>query len=413
MVVGSVCTGVSADSLAWRPLGWRTAFVAEIAAFPSAVLAHRLPETPNLGDFTAIRDVPEPIDVLMGGTPCQSFSVAGLRAGLHDPRGQLVFGYLRLAQTCKPRWVVWENVPGVLSSRGGRDFGAFLGAMAELGYGWAYRVLDAQHFGVPQRRRRVFVVGHLGDWRRAAAVLFEPESLSGRPSPRGETGKETAKNLRGRANASHREDSDTYITDVACTADLRNITSKANRSAVSPGRPRHTLHADPPVVFGWNASDDGASNGIHPVIPIDLRQASRGEKATNNRTHGSGGPPGIGVGSDGDPAFTVSSRGQAVCMPVVFGWNKSASQSLRVDETAPALQASSCSNPAAMLATGVRRLTPRECERLQGMPDDWTLVPYRGKPAADGPRYTAIGNSIAVPVLRWIGERIRMVETMS
>jgi DNA (cytosine-5)-methyltransferase 1 len=170
---GSVCSGIEAASVAWHSLGWKPQWFSEIEAFPSAVLAHRWPDVPNLGDFTKIGGDVAAIDLLVGGTPCQSFSVAGLRGGLEDERGQLALEFLRLARRLGPRWIVWENVPGVLSSNRGRDFGSFLGGLVELGYGFAYRVLDAQYFGVPQKRRRVFVVAHLGDWRRAAAVLFE------------------------------------------------------------------------------------------------------------------------------------------------------------------------------------------------------------------------------------------------
>jgi DNA (cytosine-5)-methyltransferase 1 len=193
---GSVCSGIEAASCAWHPLGWQTSFVSEIEPFPSAVLAHHYPTVPNLGDMTKFKDWPDAaIDVLVGGTPCQSFSVAGLRKGLADPRGNLMLTYLAIAERFAPRWLVWENVPGVLSSNGGRDFGTLLGGLAELGYGFAYRVLDAQYFGVAQRRRRVFVVGHFGDWRRAAAVLFERESLLGHPAPRREARQRVAPTL--------------------------------------------------------------------------------------------------------------------------------------------------------------------------------------------------------------------------
>ncbi len=201
----SVCSGIEAASVAWKPLGWQCAGVSEIEPFPRAVLEHRQGVvpcdwdhrhsaqsnlTPLFGDFTQIESHHVgPIDLLVGGTPCQSFSIAGLRGGLDDDRGNLALEFLRLADRTRPRWLVWENVPGVLSSNGGRDFGAILGGMVELGYGFAYRVLDAQFFGVPQRRRRVFVVGHLGSWQRAAAVLFERHSLSGHPAPRREKGK--------------------------------------------------------------------------------------------------------------------------------------------------------------------------------------------------------------------------------
>ncbi len=199
IVYGSVCSGIEAATAAWHPLGWEPSFFSEIDAFPRAVLAHHYPRVPLHGDFTTIEAGQyRPIDLLVGGTPCQSFSVAGLRGGLDDDRGNLALEYLRLAQRLRPKWLVWENVPGVLSSGGGRDFGAILGGLVELGYGFAYRVLDAQFFGVAQRRRRVFVVGYLGDWRRAAAVLFERHSLSGDSAPCREARKDLAPTISAR-----------------------------------------------------------------------------------------------------------------------------------------------------------------------------------------------------------------------
>jgi len=193
MRYGSVCSGIEAATAAWHPLGWEPAFFSEIEPFPRAVLAHHYPDVPLHGDFTTIQgDEYGAIDLLVGGTPCQSFSIAGLRGGLDDDRGNLALEFLRLAQRTRPRWLVWENVPGVLSSNGGRDFGSILGGMVELGYGFAYRVLDAQYFGVAQRRRRVFVVGYLGDTASAAAVLFERHSLQGHPAPRREKREEIA-----------------------------------------------------------------------------------------------------------------------------------------------------------------------------------------------------------------------------
>jgi DNA (cytosine-5)-methyltransferase 1 len=186
----SVCSGIEAASVAWHELGWEPVAFSEIEPFPSAVLAHHYPSVPNWGDMTKFKEWPDAdVDVLVGGTPCQSFSVAGLRKGLADPRGNLMLTYLAIADKYRPEWLVWENVPGVLSSNGGRDFGTLLGGLGEIGYGFAYRVLDAQYFGVAQRRRRVFVVANARDWRRAAAVLFERHSLSGNPAPRREAGK--------------------------------------------------------------------------------------------------------------------------------------------------------------------------------------------------------------------------------
>ncbi len=204
IVVGSVTSGIASCALAVRHAGleWRHAFFSEIAAFPSAVLAHHYPEIPNLGDFTQITEErAHGISLLMGSTPCQSFSVAGLRRGMDDERGALALEFLRLAARARPRWIVWENVDGALSSWTpadppsdlvpGReweaeetsDFGSFLAGLSELGYGWAYRVLDAQHFGLAQRRKRVFVVGYLGDWRPPCAVLLERARLRGDPAP--------------------------------------------------------------------------------------------------------------------------------------------------------------------------------------------------------------------------------------
>lgn len=175
----SVCSGIEAATCAWHHLDWQPVAFSEVEPFPCAVLAHHYPDVPNLGDMTKFQEWPnESIDLLVGGTPCQSFSIAGLRKGLDDPRGNLMLAFGAIANKYRPRWLVWENVPGVLSSNRGRDFATFLGALEELGYGFAYRILDAQYFGVAQRRRRVFVVGYLGDWRPAAAVLFERSTFA-------------------------------------------------------------------------------------------------------------------------------------------------------------------------------------------------------------------------------------------
>ena len=201
----SVCSGIEAASMAWEPLGWQPAAFAEVEKFPSAVLAHHWPQVPNMGDMNNHEqwDLPA-IDVLVGGTPCQSFSVAGLRKGLRDPRGGLMLTFLEIAQRRRPRWIVWENVPGVLSSNGGRDFGSFLGALGSLGYGWAYRILDAQWCGVAQRRRRVFVIANLGDGAAPAKVLFESESVRRNPAPSREAGERTAADAAGGAGNGRR-----------------------------------------------------------------------------------------------------------------------------------------------------------------------------------------------------------------
>jgi DNA (cytosine-5)-methyltransferase 1 len=221
----SVCSGIEAATVAWHHLGWTPVAFSEIEPFPSAVLAHHYPDVPNWGDMTRFKEWPDAaVDVLVGGTPCQSFSVAGLRKGLDDPRGNLALTFLAIAERYRPKWVVWENVPGVLSSSGGRDFGSFLGGLVELGHGFAYRVLDAQYFGLAQRRKRVFVVGCLGNANAAAAVLFERESLSGNPAPSREAGQRVAPTVASgppfSRTGNERVEAEAVIpwpADVACT----------------------------------------------------------------------------------------------------------------------------------------------------------------------------------------------------
>jgi DNA (cytosine-5)-methyltransferase 1 len=407
MIYADLCTGIAAAAVAWHPLGWRAAWHSEIAPFPCAVLTHHYPAVPNYGDMNAFKEWPDAtVDILVGGTPCQAYSVAGLRGGLDDPRGQLMLVYLAVARRYAPRWLVWENVPGVLSSNGGRDFGTFLGGLAELGYGFAYRVLDAQFFGVAQRRRRVFVVGHSGDWRPAAAVLFERESLLGYPAPRRETRQDVASDsgpsakdgfengtrfgcnggavahtLRGQSNPSHREDSDNYVV-------------------------AHALRCE-----GFDATEDGTGRGI-PLVPVafDTTQVTSPANFSNP--------------TPGDPCHPLASgaRAPAVAVPytlAVRGRADGRNLEVRNDDVANALVTPNGGRDgvgigALMTPTlKVRRLTPRECERLQGFPDDYTLISARGKPAADGPRYRALGNSMAVPVMHWIGRRMQMVDHQS
>lgn len=198
----SVCSGMEAASVAWHPLGWKPVGFSEIEPFPCAILKHRFPDVPNFGDLTRFAEWPiavGDVDVLIGGTPCQSFSVAGLRKGLEDPRGNLALTFLGLADKVRPRWIVWENVPGVLSSGNpkGSDFACFLAGLGELGYGWAYRVCDAQFYGVPQRRRRVILVAtSSGDWRTAAEVLSVAEGVSGYLAKGKQTRKKTSADVR-------------------------------------------------------------------------------------------------------------------------------------------------------------------------------------------------------------------------
>ena len=507
MRYGSICSGIEAATAAWHPLGWRPSFFSEIEAFPRAVLTHHYSEVPLHGDFTTIEAGQyEPIELLVGGTPCQSFSVAGLRGGLADDRGNLALEFLRLAQRLRPRWLVWENVPGVLSSNGGRDFGAILGGLVELGYGFAYRVLDAQYFGVPQRRRRVFVVGYLGDWRRAAAVLFERHSMSGNPPPRREAGEGTPKSTTGSLNTSiargtgqgHEAD---FLIAPPLPFDPRQIHHPANHSRPKTGDPygdhesregllvafggnntsgpidiatavnahggphgrqdfesetfvTHSLRAD-----GFDASEDGTGRGTLLVPTFrDWHAATKdlgGSRVEYDRIYGepvamnlrgrdggampeladtaslraaSGGSSRSYVafsskdhGADaGDLASTLRAMGHAgshanaggqVAVAMV---NCNSTPEVSFDVAMPLRSNDGSGNRQGFQSgSAVRRLTPAECEKLQGFPPGYTLVPHRGKPAADGPRYKALGNSMAVPVMAWIGERIDMVEALS
>ncbi|ECG1721281.1 Dam family site-specific DNA-(adenine-N6)-methyltransferase [Salmonella enterica subsp. diarizonae serovar 17:z10:e,n,x,z15] len=498
MRYGSVCSGIEAASVAWEPLGWQPAWFAEIEAFPSAVLATHWPDVTNLGDMTGIAaavhagDVEAP-DVLVGGTPCQAFSIAGLRNGLADKRGQLSLSYVELANAIDDKRrergeeeaiIVWENVPGVLSSKD-NAFGCFIGALAgescELqpaGGKWpnagcvygpsrivAWRVLDAQFFGVAQRRRRVFVVASARKGFDPAEVLFEFDSMRRDTPPRREpqtavttdTGSsaeggshwdnpdnphptlnqsnniggigasnqevfaqraaglvsgaysDISRTLLAKENDSTAEDLDTYILaygggntggniDVAtaCTAhgvrmdfDTETFAVHGTQDPDTNHELAHTLgrnHGQENACIAFSYKDNGAD------ATTDLSPTIRA--GNHNTSHANSGQP---------PAIACVFKAGQGAKAGGIGF---------AEEQSPTLtSASSGSNlvPAVMRGFQVRRLTPVECERLQGFPDNHTLISWRGKDATDcpdGPRYKAIGNSIAVPVMRWIGERI-------
>ncbi len=461
----SVCSGIEAATVAWHPLGWEAAGFAEIEAFPAAVLAHHYPAVRNYGDMTKHKEWDlGTIDLLVGGTPCQSFSVAGLRKGLDDPRGNLMLTYLAIADQRRPRWLVWENVPGVLSSNGGKDFGTFLGALAELGYGFAYRVLDAQYFGVAQRRRRVFVVGYLGDWRPAAAVLFEPESLRGDSAPSREKGQTVAGTFKARANsggwgsdvelaagnymqpvAARMVAFGEYVDDGTASAmkarDYKDATDLVAQP-MSYGIPGNWIGRAPEN--GGNSTQfmeevapclTGADkHGVAQPIPINSMNAMRSPDADSST--------GCGIGDEGEAMFTITKGNHhAVAQPIAFqsvdhgaDATENLSPTLRrhdpmavaqpigLDEEQNAMVDAFGTLKARTAGGGfegsvmqsnmaVRRLTPVECERLQGFPDNYTNIPWRkAAESPDGPRYKALGNSMAVPVMHWIGRRISVYE---
>ncbi|MER9937442.1 DNA cytosine methyltransferase [Mesorhizobium sp. M0088] len=568
MRYGSVASGIEAASTAWSPLGWQAAFLAEIEPFPCHVLHEHyssgrpqfmpdpdqpglkpkdrkariaamkaimgLPErangVPNHGDMTQFEEWPDhAIDLLVGGTPCQTYSVAGLRKGLDDPRGDLMLTYVAIARRYRPRWLVWENVFGVLSSKGGRDFASLLGLLSGRrvevpaggwkssgivegysgAYGLSWRVLDTQYVRVdgapralPQRRRRVFVVGHTGgDWRRAAAVLLEREGLSGNPAPRREQGKgvaptiaarptgggglgtdfdldggqptvsavagcmirqdhggvdsQTALNgyqipvaeafggnncsgpieaaarlaahggpagrmdfasetfvvanpLRAQSQHSHRLDSDNVIVAPVAHEVAETLTSNGDAHSgfrEAAGLVAHSLRAE-----GFDASEDGTGRGT-PLVPIAFDTTQITSKA--NRSNPKQGDPCHPLAAGAHPpaiAFTPQNDGGDA--------TEELSPTLRVGTGLPERGEGMavCHSLPMQMQWAVRRLTPAECARLQGFPDDHCRIPWRGKPAEqcpDGPQYKAYGNSMSTNVMRWLGERIEMVEQIA
>lgn len=427
----SVCSGIEAATAAWHPLGWQPVAFSEVDDFPSAVLAHHYPHVPNLGDMTKFEDWPDAdVDVLVGGTPCQSFSVAGLRKGLGDPRGNLMLTFGAIAHRYRPEWLVWENVPGVLSSNGGRDFGTFLGMLGELGYGFAYRVLDAQYFGVAQRRRRVFVVGCAGNWRRAAAVLFERACLSGDPAPSREAGEGAACGfarsvaLRGREGGG--------------TIELGDDVGGCLRASGGGGDKPHVItlaHGQGGAEIGFDRGPTLTCNHEAPIAAIpETTHTLRGEGFDASED-------GTGRGTPLVPAICFSAKDHGAYAPEISATLAARSSRGGGQTNSPGHNADQ--QVVAQSTTQVRRLTPRECERLQGFPDDYTLIPWKAHQAwakkqgthadgksfedwliettgrglrqpttqecPDGPRYKALGNSMAVPVMAWIGRRIDII----
>lgn len=542
----SIFSGVEAATLAWEPLGWEPVAFSEIEPFPCAVLAERWPDVPNLGDITKIdwkEEIDGAIDLVVGGSPCQSFSVAGKREGLKGASG-LMFEYIRCVQELRPRWFLWENVPGALTSEDGGAFGQLLSEMDELGYSLAWRVLDAQFFRVAQRRRRLFLVGHLGA-ESPAEVLFEPDCLSGNPQSSREKRKELARragrsaacagfkySAAPRANTigyaeeqantltadwhapavlplsgtgQHYMAMSQYGTEVAGCLTARGDSSpcadRGQNIVCMTGTQAHCHISDeiagcltahmgkddaPVVVDGTNiqtyvcetahSGSNGLGVGMSDVFPTldtssgpavwarensvlspfgfaqnvrnEVRIVGDGtisgalaanpgmkqttfvctggtypineQVATRDKKLGRG--TALGIGADGDPAFALMANHPHMVAagsgsePIAMGDLNAHTAICR--NVCPTLK---CGGDGAMVASEtadkimeanpmlVRRLTPLECERLQGFPDGHTLIGWKGKPAEecpDGPRYKAIGNSMAVPVMRWIGKRI-------
>ena len=403
----SVCSGIEAATMAWHDLDWKPAGFSEIESFPSAVLAHHYPDVTNFGDMTKYKEwnLDGSIDLLVGGTPCQSFSVAGLRKGMDDPRGNLALVYCGMLDHFRPNWFVWENVPGVLSSSGGRDFGSFLGAVAQLGYGFSYRVLDAQFCGVAQRRRRVFVVGHLGDWRPAAAVLFERHSLRRDLAPSAPKGKEPSAYFE--SSLAQYKQGDIGGTLKASGGVLGGgsetfLVQKVYETHPADSRVREMGETCQTVTSRWGTG--GGNVPLVQTVGFTQCDAARDvgiEVSPTLRSGGNGGYPNHAV------AYSIREDAGANTFSATPLAVTPALQALR-----PSVQSHHAQTFIADLAR-VRRLTPTECERLQGFPDGFTNIPWRKKELSpDGLRYKALGNSMAVPVMQWIGDGIDIVSKL-
>lgn len=485
---------MEAATVAWHHMGWQPVGFAEIEPFPSAILKHHYPHIPNYGNLTEYKQWPierGSIDLLVSGTPCQAFSIAGLRQGLADPRGNLALVFLGLVDRLRPKYILWENVQGVLSSNKGEDFAAFIGALAELRYGFAWRVCDAQFFGVPQRRKRVFLlaVEGVGNWRTAAEILFEPEGLCGnfeesrkkRKSPAADAGSGVEAGCEDITLFENRP-SDSRITgphNISPTMTSRfgtgggnipliqhtmpgtvaptigasgppysrtgneRVEAEALAITFQPGNLRRNAGADPSTTTTTTlkaSAGDQTPHVCHPVVPLDgmnllSRLGECGEEhSMQNFTPGDPSftlkvvspiqdgremdkkQNGLGVGQPGDPAYTLDTTGaQAIAIQgTIIGRGENAGpQGTGATEGGPMFTLTKTDIHGIATPMAVRRLTPVECERLQGFPDNYSQIPWKNKSAnecPDGPRYKACGNSMAVPVMRWIGERINNYE---
>ena len=397
----SVCSGIEAATVAWHHMGWKPVGFSEIEKFPSQVLAHHYPQVTNFGDMTKYKEwnINDSVGLLVGGTPCQSFSVAGLRKGLEDPRGNLALTYVGILDKFRPKWCVWENVPGVLSSGSGRDFGSFLGALAQLGYGFSYRVLDAQNFGVAQRRRRVFVVGHLGDWKPSAKVLFESESLSGnikqgRKAQQKTTGITTSRLV---AFGEYSEDG------TASTIKARDYKDATDLIVIDRASFNQGINAlyEPKIEFSETmptlCNDYSRADGFNMIAYSydDHREGLRINEEITNTLCAAAGTGG------GNVPLTMAIQGNLI------GRDKGGQNGVGVSDSNTMYTLTKTDVHAVATNMAVRRLTEVECERLQGFPDNYTNIK---ESCPSGARYKALGNSMAVPVMRWIGERIEQVE---
>lgn len=479
----SIFSGIEAATVAWQPLGWKPIAFSEIDPFPSTVLQHHYPNVPNLGDITKIdwRPYVGAADIVVGGSPCQSFSVAGKREGLAGASG-LMFEYIRAVRELRPRWFVWENVPGAFSSERGGAYRQLLSEMDALGYGLAWRVLDAQFFGVAQRRERVFLVGSLGTMR-CAEVLFERESLSWDHQSSRQKRQALAEEAQGCVGTTDHDSGcltpgETQSRRIYSADGIYPTLSTRKRSGqnqegvftqfgddvsqtltarAGTGGNQVPLVQVQPIVFNPNAGINEQGGGfalsedVTPTLKTDHNPAvafTQNQRAEVRELEVAGAlaaQPDVKqqtyiCRADGQTnamtsvnlAPTLTSHAKKdphLIYPAEDSTGEDEPVTLQIRGGKPGggkgaliqrnMSATLSTHNTQTLITGdheergltVRRLTPRECERLQGFPDDYTDIPYRNKEhAPDGARYKALGNSMAVPVMRWIGERIQMVE---
>jgi DNA (cytosine-5)-methyltransferase 1 len=506
MKFGSVCSGIEAASVAWHPLGWQAAWLSEIEPFPSAVLAHHYPTVPNLGDMTllperiASGEVEAP-DLFCGGTPCQAFSVAGLRQSLDDDRGNLSLTFVEIANAIDnrrldaghvPAIIFWENVPGVLNTKD-NAFGCFLGALAgedaplePAGKRWtnagcvygpqravAWRVFDAQYFGVAQRRRRVFVVASAGEKFDPASVLFEFEGVRRDTAPRREAGERIAPCVTNgppfSRTGNERVEAEAMVVaaPIAWDEELNPSVDIAGTLLRGGAGGRHDGVAQP-IAYALDSLSSNSMKSANPISGCNevnvskTLDTSRGLDPSCNQGGIAVAQPIVYERHDQDArlkevsvAPTLHAKSDNTCdLPVVLHPNTAVaynispgkgelkddihvtdahvSKTIDASNSNPAMhqggvaivsptltasndpsrspQSTEVTNQVAAIhavSMAVRRLMPVECERLQGFPDNYTNIPWRKKPESpDGPRYKALGNSWAVPVVAWIGKRI-------
>lgn len=514
----SLFSGIEAASVAWDQLGWNPVAFAEIEPFCCELLERRFPDVPNLGDVSGVdwTEYEGSVDVIIGGSPCQAFSMAGRRLGLMDERGQLMLEFVRCVREVKPRWVIWENVPGVLSQDEGRAFGTLLGELEDCGYALSWRVLDAQFFGVPQRRRRVFLIGHPLPGC-AAGVLFKSDSLRGdNPSSR-EKRAQLAADAQERTGSSYTlklrhtgtpcigggsgpliqddlsatlatsQDQVLFQSTDVLPIDTTQVTDPRNGSNPQWGDPCHTMSAQghtPAVCIGFSAGQSAQAGSIaaQEEIAPTLRAAESGTNqvpsvvipineqiATRCNKLGEG--TGLGIGDDGDPAYTITAAhphavAYAIAGNIIGREPENGGHHLGIEDDGACFTLTATDRHAVCVASGqanaeimdelcptqsarqhkdpaivcmidsnghsakneniagtikhggeppvvasnytVRRLMPVECERLQGFPDGWTDLGG----TTDSARYKALGNSMAVPVILWLGQNIEAIENL-